>query len=196
MARAGHVGVTPSGVMQQCLVGWRYAREIRDVPGCLRGRSGPGRILQPDLTAEGDRGIDFGVGLQERVERRDEPPGPVTVQREARWHAHQAIGARAASQRFGEQRPEVPEITRDDRSLLVRKRREVDAVRASSQVGALANYDDVVAVFMQLPGDLGREVLIEQQLQAEIASWAARQVLSSRSLSVCTRSIQSSISSR
>jgi hypothetical protein len=72
----------------------------------------------------------------------------------------------------------------------------VDAVRASSQVGALADCDDVVAVFTQLPGDLGREVLVEQQLQAEIACWAARQVLSSRSLSVCTRSIQSSISSR
>jgi hypothetical protein len=136
------------------------------------------------------------VGLEERVEGCYEPPDPITVEREACRHAHQAIGARAASQRLGEQWSEVPEIARYDRSLLVGKRREVDAVRASSQVGALANFDDVVAVFPQLPGDLGREVLVEQQLQAEIASWAARQVLSSRSLSVCTRSIQSSISSR
>ena len=134
--------------------------------------------------------------MEERVERRDEPPDPVTVQREARRHAQQAIGARAASQRFVEQRAEVPEVARYDRSLLVSKRSEVDAVRASSEVGALANGDDVVAAFTQLPGDLGREVLVEQQLQAEIASWAARQVLSSRSLSVCMRSIQSSISSR
>jgi hypothetical protein len=55
------------------------------------------RILQPDLAAEGDRGIDFGVGLEERVERCDEAPDPITVEREARRHAHQAIGARAAS---------------------------------------------------------------------------------------------------
>jgi len=60
---------------------------------------------------------------------------------------HQAIGAGAAPERFGEQRPEVPEIAGYDRSLLVGKRREVDAVRASWQVGALANGDDVVAVF-------------------------------------------------
>jgi len=152
--------------------------------------------LQPDLTAEGDRGIDFGVGLEERVERRDEAPDRVTVERKPRRHAHQAIGARAAPERFGEQRPEVPEIARHDRSLFVMKRREVDAISATSKVAALADCDDVVAVFTQLPGDLGREVLVEQQLQAEIASWAARQVLSSRSLSVCTRSIQSSISSR
>lgn len=157
---------------------------------------GSSRILQPDLTAEGDRGIDFGLGLEKRVERRDGAADPITVEREALWHAHQARGARAASQRFGEQRPEVPEIARYDRSLLVRKRGEADAVRASSQVAALANCDDIMAVFTQLPGDLGREVLVEQQLQAEIASWAASQVLSSRSFSVCTRSIQSSISSR
>jgi hypothetical protein len=30
------------------------------------------------------------------------------------------------------------------------------------QVGALANRDDVVAALAQLPGDLGREVLVEQ----------------------------------
>jgi hypothetical protein len=40
-------------------------------PGVLSGRSAPSRILQPDLTAEGDRGIDFRVGLEERVERCD-----------------------------------------------------------------------------------------------------------------------------
>src|SRR5450755_1533192 len=134
--------------------------------------------------------------MEKRIKRRYEPPDRIPVERKPRRHAHQAIGAEAAPQRSGEQRPEVPEIARHDRALLVRKRREVEAVRASSQVGALADCDDVVAVFTQLSGDLGREVLVEQQLQAEIASWAARQVLSSRSLSVCTRSIQSAISSR
>jgi DNA-binding CsgD family transcriptional regulator len=72
------------------------------VAGRLSGRSAPSRILQPNLSAEGDRGIDFGVGLEERDQRRDEAPDLVTVQREARRHVHQAIGARAASQRFGE----------------------------------------------------------------------------------------------
>jgi hypothetical protein len=125
--------------------------------------------LQPDLAAEGDRGIDVRVGMEKRIKCRDEPPDPITVEREARRHAHQAIGARAAPERFGEQRPEVPEIARCDRSLLVGKRREVDAVSASSQVGALANCD-IVAVFTQLSGDLGGEVLVEQELQAENAS--------------------------
>ena len=95
------------------------------------------------------------MGLEQRVEFRDEEPDPITVETEARRHAHQAIGARPAPQRFGEQRPEVPEIARYDRSLLVSERGEVDAVRAASQVGALANRDDVVAVFTQLSGDLG-----------------------------------------
>jgi hypothetical protein len=85
---------------------------------------------------------------------------------------------------------------RDDHSLFLGKRGEVDTIRTSSQVGALADGDRVVSPFTQLPGDLGGKMLVEQQLQAEIASWAARQVLSSRSLNACARSIQASISSR
>ena len=72
----------------------------------------------------------------------------------------------------------------------------MDSIRTSSQVVALADGDGVVSALTQLPGDLGGKMLVEEQLQAEIASWAARQVLSSRSLSACTRSIQASISSR
>jgi hypothetical protein len=102
------------------------------------------------------------VGLEQGAKRRYESPDPIAVEREALGHAHQAIGARAAPERLDEQRPEVPEIARYDRSLLVRKRGEVDAIRAPSQVGALADGDDVVAALAQLPGDLGREVLVEQ----------------------------------
>jgi hypothetical protein len=72
----------------------------------------------------------------------------------------------------------------------------MDTIRTRLHVGAITDGDGVVPLFTQLPGDLGGQMLVEQQLQAEIASWAARQVLSSRSLNACTRSIQASISSR
>ncbi len=60
-----------------------------------------------DLTAEGDRAADFGVGLEERVERRDESPDPVTVERTAGRHADRPVGAPPAPERLGKQRPEV-----------------------------------------------------------------------------------------
>ena len=153
-------------------------------------------ILQPDLTAEGDRGVDFRVGLEERVERGYESSDRVSVEREACWYADQTVGRCAPAQRVRQQGSEVREVAGDDHSLFLGKRGEVDTIRTSSQVGALADGDGVVSSFAQLPGDRGGEMLVEEQLQAEIASWAERQVLSSRSLSACTRSIQVSISSR
>ncbi len=152
--------------------------------------------MEPDLAAEGDRGVNFRVGLEKRVERRYESSDSVSVQRETRRHAHQTEGRVAPPQRLSEQGPEVREVARYDHSLLLGKRGEVDSIRTSSQVVELADGDGVVSAMTQLPGDLGGKMLVEEQLQAEIASWAARQVLSSRSLSACTRSIQASISSR
>ena len=131
------------------------------------GSSAPSRrILQPDLATQGDRGVNFRVGLEQRVERRYESPDSVSVQRKARRHADLRFGVRAAAQRLGEQGPEVREVARDDHSLFLGKRGEVDTIRTSSQVGALADGDRVVSPFTQLPGDLGREMLVEQQLQA------------------------------
>lgn len=59
----------------------------------------------------------------------------------------------------------------------------MNAIGASPQIRAFADSNDVVAALAQLAGDLRREVLVKQQLQPEIASWAACQFASSRSLS-------------
>ena len=72
----------------------------------------------------------------------------------------------------------------------------MNAIGASPQIRALADSNDVVAALAELAGDLGRQVLVKQQLQPEIASWAACHFASSRSLNAWMRAIQSSISSR
>ena len=46
----------------RAVVGWRYARGNQGRSACLSGGSAPGRILQPDFTAERDRGVNLRVG--------------------------------------------------------------------------------------------------------------------------------------
>ena len=65
----------------------------------------------------------------------------------------------------------------------------MNAIGASLQVRALADGNDVVLALAELAGDLGRQVLVEQQLQPEIASRAARQLTSARSLSASMRAM-------
>lgn len=165
--------------------------------GCLLlpGR-GVGRLFEPDLAAEPDRDIRCGVGLQHGVECAHEPSDSVAVEPKAPGHADESVGLGACPKGLGEQRAEVAEVSGDDRALLVRQRCEVDAVRATLEIRAFADGDNVVAAVSQLAGDLGREVLVEQQLQLENASRAARHLVSSRALCARTRPIQASISSR
>lgn len=126
----------------------------------------------------------------------NEDPDAVTMGLKAPGHAHESVGPLPPTQRLGKQRSEVPQISRHNRALLVEHRGEVDAVRPSAELRALANGDDIVTAAAELTSDLWRQMLVKQQLQPESASWAARQVVSSRSLNAWTRLVQASISSR
>ena len=143
------------------------------------------------MTASGSR-----VGRKERVQRSDQPTSGLAAEREPPPDANEAVGLRSRAQRLSQQRPEVAEVPRDDHALLGGQGGEVDAVRPSPEVVALADGDHIVPAGAQLPGDLWRKMLVEQQPQEEIASWAARQLASSRSLSASLRAIQSSICAR
>lgn len=73
---------------------------------------------------------------------------------------------------------------------------QTDPVRSTSQLGPFSHGDDIVALRPELAGDLREEVLVEEQVQAESSSWAARHLASSAAFSSRLRAIQSSISSR
>lgn len=126
----------------------------------------------------------------------DEAADPSPAEWEPVRYAHKPVGRNPGAQRLGEQGTKVAKVPRDYRPLLFRKRSEVHTVGAPAELGSLRHGDDVMAAVAKSAGDLGREVLVEQKPQGWSASWAARQVASSRSLSVRLRAIQSSISSR
>lgn len=134
--------------------------------------------------------------MQERVECEHEASDALATQGEASRHTDQAVRDSPTAQALGEQRPVVGEVASHDRPLLVWQAGEVHAVGTSAQAGVLADGDHVMSALAKLSGDLGGDVLVEQQLHPEIAARAARQLLSSRSLSAWMRAIRSSTSSR
>ena len=141
------------------------------------------------------RGHAFGGSSEQSVQGVNEAPDLPAAQREPPRHADEPVRPRAGAQRAGEQGAEVAEIPGDDDTPLVGLGGKVHTVRSSPQIVALPHREDVVPTDTQLPGDLGREVLVEQQPQVEMASRAARHFASSRSLSWVSRAVQSSISS-
>ena len=134
------------------------------------GGSGGRRIIEPDLAAELDDGVGFPVGVEQRGQGQDEPADVLPAQRKTVRDAHDSVGWRAAPHRVGQQGAEVAEIPGDDGPLLLRQRREVDAVRPTPQIGPFPHGDDIVALRSELAGDLGREVLVEEQSQPASAS--------------------------
>ena len=115
-----------------------------------------GSIPEPDFASERDRSIDARIGQQECIESAHETSDPVMAKREARRDAHEPACLPTAAQFISEQRPEVSQVSRDDRALLSRERREVNAIGAPPQVRPLPDGNDVVAALAELARDLGR----------------------------------------
>ena len=177
-------------------------RLARGSQPALRRRRGADRfrrsirrpVFEPDLTASFDDRVHFRARLQESGECPDEPADARPAEGEALRDADDAVGRCAAAQRLGQKRSEVAEVARDDGPLLVGQRCEMDPVGPASQIGPFANRDDVVALGSELAGDLGGEVLVEEQPQADSASCAARHLASSAAFKSATRLIHSSMS--
>ena len=96
--------------------------------------------------------------------------------------------------RTGGERHEVLDVVGHDRPPLPHHPTEEPVVAEPDEIGAFGHRDDVMASGAELSGDFGGVVLIEQQPHAS-ASPRRRQRSSSRSATVCARSIHSSISS-
>src|SRR5438105_13927702 len=113
-----------------------------------------GSILKPDFASKGGRSSDTRIGEQERIESAHETSDAVTVEREAPRHAHESVCLFTPAQLFGEERPEIGQISGDDRALLSREHCEVNAIGPSPQISALADSNDVVTALSELARDL------------------------------------------
>jgi len=102
-------------------------------------------IFEPDLSAEGDGGVDLRVCVEKNVEGAHDAADSSSVESEASWNADKSIGPRPFARSLSEQWPEVTEVTCHDRALLGSKRRSVCSVRSAAKRRLFADRDDVVA---------------------------------------------------
>ena len=134
------------------------------------------------------------VALQELVQRVNQTTDGVI----ASWHAlvggeEQAEVIVALQGRAADERHEVLDVVGQDRTPFLCHPPDEFVVGKPDQIDAFGDGGDVMAAGAELPGDLGRVVLIQQEPHAN-ASPRRRQRSSSRSAIARARSIQSSIS--